>query len=188
RRGLVRRRVLRLHLGDGIGSPAARDERRRQHQPDVLLHFSSPFSIASTSVLSTFTLAKSLSSASTSVQGAISVLVRSTMSHAARPYASHLERLRQSSSVILKRLNALPSRSRKRRSCSSWLTWSQSLTRTKRCRASCSSKSLISVYARIQSASEAKPSTRSTSTRPYHDRSNIPSIPRPGMWRQKRQR
>ena len=38
---------------------------------------------------------------------------------------------------------------------------------------SCSSKSLISPYARIQSASAQKPSTRSTSTRPYQERSKI---------------
>ena len=40
---------------------------------------------------------------------------------------------------------------------------------------SCASKSLISPYARCQAASSAKPSTRSTSTRPYQLRSKSPS-------------
>ena len=52
-------------------------------------------------VFSTFTRAWYLLFASTSVQGAADVLVRSTISHTAEAYSSHFSRLRQSSSVIL---------------------------------------------------------------------------------------
>ena len=50
------------------------------------------------------------------------------------------------------------------------------------------SKSTISSYARLHCSSVANPSTRSTSTRPYHDRSNTDMPPQPGMDGQKRQR
>ena len=63
------------------------------------------------SVSNTLIRAEYLSLAETRVHGAISVLVRSTMSHTARSYASHWFRLRQSSSVILNRLNPVCARS-----------------------------------------------------------------------------
>ncbi|MNN76756.1 hypothetical protein D3C81_1931650 [compost metagenome] len=71
--------------------------------------------------------------------------MRSTMSFTASTYCVHLSRLRQSSSVILKRLNAVFSRSWKR---SSWVCWSmaiQNFTSTTPASVSCSSKSLISL-------------------------------------------
>src|SRR5438477_642694 len=72
----------------------------------------------STIVRSTLIRPYFLSSASTSVQGAISVLVRSTMSQTALSYSSHFLRFLQSSSVILKRLKGVFSRALNRCSCS----------------------------------------------------------------------
>src|SRR5207248_4883123 len=141
-----------------------------------------------TIVFSTFTRAKSLSSASTSVHGASSVDVRSTMSATACSYASHFARLRQSSGVILKRLNGVFSRALKRRYCSALLTCSQNLHSTTPSSTSCSSNWLISSYARRQSKAEQYPSTRSTSTRPYQVRSKIVMPPRMGTFLQKRHR
>ena len=70
-------------------------------------------SSASLIVRNTLIRAKRLSLASTSVQGAICVLVRSTISPTASRYCGHFSRLRQSSSVILKRLNGICSRALK---------------------------------------------------------------------------
>src|SRR5450759_4546738 len=121
--------------------------------------------IRSTMVLSILTRVKYLSSASTTVHGAISVLVRSIRSHTDCSYSPHFLRLRQSSSVILKRLKLVFWRKVKRLSCSSAVICSQNLHTIAPPRVICSSKSLISLYARIQSATPQKPSTRSTSTR-----------------------
>src|SRR6185503_877615 len=105
---------------------------------------SSAASSACTRVFSTLIRAKYLLLASTSVQGAPEVDVRSTMSQTAVSYWSHFLRLRQSSAVILKRLKEIFSRALKRRYCSSLLTASQNLTTTVPWRASALSKSLIS--------------------------------------------
>src|SRR5262249_19185774 len=67
---------------DRLGVPPRQPARRDVSAID-LCHQSASFS-RSTIVLSTFTRAKYLSSASTTVQGAISVLVLSIMSHTAR--------------------------------------------------------------------------------------------------------
>src|SRR4030095_9195568 len=108
-------------------------------------------SSAFTIVFSTLIRAKYLSSASTSVHGASSVDVRSTISAAACSYAFHLARLRQSSGVILKRLNGVFSRALKRRYCSALLICSQNLQTIAPLSASCSSNWLISSEARRQS-------------------------------------
>src|SRR5438876_9060261 len=97
--------------------------------------FNEPFQPSAASrrrtiVFSTLIRAKYLSSATTNVQGASSVDVRSTMSATACSYALHLVRLRQSSGVILKRLNGVFSRALKRFNCSALLTWSQNLQTT----------------------------------------------------------
>ena len=67
----------------------------------LLLARFSPLSIAATRVLSTLIRAKYLLLASTRVQGAVTVDVRSTISETATSYSSHFFRLRQSSGVIL---------------------------------------------------------------------------------------
>jgi hypothetical protein len=90
------------------------------------------------------TRAQRLSSASTSVQGALAVLVRSTMSRTARWYSRQRFRLRQSSGVILNRLKRDFSRARNRRSCSSGEIASQNFTMTAPARTSSSSNWLIS--------------------------------------------
>ena len=61
---------------------------------------------------------KSLSSEAITLQGPCSVEVRSIMSFTARSYWGHFLRLRQSSSVILKRLKLMCSRALKRLYCS----------------------------------------------------------------------
>ena len=81
-------------------------------------HLRSAFSMESPIVSSTRTRAHFLSFASMRCHGATSVLVRSTISQTARSYAGHFFRLRQSSGVILKRLNGVFSRARNRASCS----------------------------------------------------------------------
>src|SRR5215212_6719951 len=63
---------------------------------------------------------------------------------------------------------------------------SQSFTKTVPSSASVRSNVLISSYARRHSSTVANPSTRSTSTRPYQERSRIAMPPQPGSAGQKR--
>ena len=86
-------------------------------------------------------------------------------------YWGFFSRLRQSSSVIFHCLSGFSMRALNRASCSSSLMFTQNLQMMAPQRVSAHSNSLISSYARRHSASVAKPSTRSTSTRPYQVRS-----------------
>ncbi len=66
--------------------------------------------------------------------------------------------------------------------------WSQNLTMIIPSRAYIASNSTISSYARDHCSTVANPSTRSTSTRPYQDRSRTDIPPQPGSAGTKRQR
>src|SRR3954447_8916299 len=110
------------------------------------------------------------------------------MSSTARSYAPRLSRLRQSSSVSFHDRSGSRARRSKRLSCSCGETCSQNLMMIMPSSASMRSNSLISPYARDHCSSVAKPSTRSTSTRPYHDRSSTAIPPQPGSTGKKRHR
>src|SRR6056297_1825515 len=86
--------------------------------------------IRSVTVCRTFTRAKRLSSASTTVQGAKEVSVRSSISLTASSYSAHLCRFRQSSSVNFQRLSRFFSRAWNRRNCSWGLMCIQNLMST----------------------------------------------------------
>ena len=79
-------------------------------------------------------------------------------------------------------------RSSNRRSCSSGDTCIQNLTMIMPSATSVRSNSTISLYARDHCSLVANPSTRSTSTRPYQDRSNTAMPPQPGRFGQNRHR
>lgn len=149
----------------------------------------SRFRAVAITVFSALTRANHLSSDSTTVQGAISVLVRASISSTASSYWSHFSRFRQSSSVILYTFLGSDARSLNRLSCSSLLISSQNLTIppfeevTKS-----SSISLISWYARCHAGSGVIFSTRSTSTLPYQLRSKTAMSPPGGKYLMNRRR
>ena len=96
--------------------------------------------------------------------------------------------LRQSSSVSFQLLSGSVLRASKRSRCAFSERCIQNFTSTMPSLARLRSNETISSYARRHSGLLANPSTRSTRTRPYHDRSSTAMPPHPGSSGQNRQR